>query len=114
MKTYACCHRDCAQIISFTHEVDAHYRRTHFSFKCPAGHSQSFKDETDEEAQIRRLKAQKVDLEATIDYYREIVEEQRQEMRSLRARLGWRNHWLSQNGHRLSESTTDMLKRIAA
>lgn len=81
-----------------TRETELAYRRTHADFKCPAGHTQYFAQETAEEAQIRRLKEQKADLERMMDCYREIIAEQRIEMRSLRARLGWRNRWL--NGSR--------------
>lgn len=51
----ACCHQGCYAIITLHPDDEARLRRTHESFYCPAGHSQSFRGKTKDQKRIEQL-----------------------------------------------------------
>lgn len=68
----ACATENCGHTICMKPEVQARYRRTHATYRCPAGHSNYYPAETEEEAELRRAKHM-------LDRWRELWDRERKE-----------------------------------
>lgn len=90
-----CYKPDCGLKIALTDAQIAKYRETHADFRCPAGHVQGYYGPNEYEKKIARLE-RKIDLlNDVIRWKDEALQDKDRELRSLRARLGWRNRWLA-------------------
>ena len=74
-------------IICLTPEQEAKLRKTHESFRCPMGHSQGFYGDNEQERKIKKLENQVRAKEDMLIYYRNLVAEQKAELRSRSARI---------------------------
>ena len=73
----ACATEKCGHTICMKPEVQARYRRTHETYRCPAGHANYYPAETDEEKDLRRAKA-------TLNRWRELWDRERAEHNAAR------------------------------
>lgn len=88
MTAFGCARRGCGATICLTPEIERRMRRTHESFVCPFGHSQSFSSETDQEAAWR---VERQGLIRARDRWREIAEEREEVFGTCPFGCGWRS-----------------------
>lgn len=61
MESQECC--NCGVSFAFPKSWDDHFRKTHQTFYCPAGHGQNYTSETDEERLRKQLTARGAELD---------------------------------------------------